>query len=660
MAQIITATAESTEGRVKLVATGGTVGDAFYVVRQDAQGSNLIRETTGDGVTWQVDPAATKKNLFKNPDTEFQTIAFMEIRRNYATNPRFRLPASNIAAGWSAYSSGTVTGTRVNDGSNGQFINTTSIAAAAKFGIVSGTRTFTATTRRVAVSLSVVNGTVEGVASANTIPAKIQVDFKLGATVVNTQTVTLPNWNSIQTIAYTGGASIDGVVTTVYLENTTGATVTAAQKLQPVAEMIEITTLARPMFHGSMPAEEDGEVTYAWVGTTDASASIQRRPGVNLCPPYASSLVYSSIEHGVREMAIMANGVGVSSYTTLDGGSGAIQIGMAAGKTYTVICKMRLDYALSGTQFSNGRRIAAITKVGAAASVTTYSNQAPNAAGTYDLAVTFDVPVGASDAYVLVYNGSAQEGDTVWVDKIAVVEGTWTGGWFDGYSENASWDGTANNSTSTLITAALPITMYDYEARQGFTTTYTITNELGVPDASSIVDIPQWGTWLKDPFRPFLNTRVLWHADSEYLREARREKLWARGAQFPVFHSDKRSKPRGTVIVGVETTDQAKELTSLLDAADTIMIDVDSKFGVPVRYVSVGDITGARVTSDPSAALSWEARYFQLQVDEVAMPIGAPVNQNLTYDQLAANFGSYISIPASVATYDDLAAGNWS
>jgi hypothetical protein len=89
------------------------------------------------------------------------------------------------------------------------------------------------------------------------------------------------------------------------------------------------------------------------------------------------------------------------------------------------------------------------------------------------------------------------------------------------------------------------------------------------------------------------------------------------------------------------------------------MIDVDSSFGVPVRYVSVGDVTGTRVGPN-NAGLSWEARYFTLQVDEVAMPIGAPVNQNLTYDQLAANFGSYIAIPASVATYDDLAAGNWS
>jgi len=656
MVQVITATAEPDFGRVKLVASGGTTGDAFYVVRQDSQGSNLIRDTTGDGVTWQADPAATLKNLFKNP--AFKTTAgYTTCRTNYALNPNFALPTSNIAAQWSAYSSGTVTGTRTNDGTNGQYIRTTSINAGAKYGIVSTSQSFTATTRRVLVAMDAINGTVEGVASLNTCAAKMQVEFRLSTTVVATQTVTLANWSAVTSTAYTGGSSIDNVVVTFYLENTTGSTITATQTLRPLQMLIEVTDRANTPFSGYSDPADDGWLTYAWTGTVNASTSIARRPAMSLCPSYSSSLVYQTSISNNTKLAIEANGASNQSYTTLDGGSGALRLGFVQGQTYTIIAQCTIPQVTTGAQNTLARRIAVVTKIGANPSVTVSSSAAPNVVGTYDVSLTFTVPAGATEAYAFLYNGSPTEGEIVIWDNVVVVAGTYTGGYFDGNSANASWDGTPDNSTSTQINAALSITMYDYEARQGFTATYAITNDVGIPGAYSAVDIPNWGTWLKDPFRPFMNCRVLWNADSEYIREARREKLWARGAKFPVFHSDKRSAPRGSIVVATETTVDATKLTSMLDGAETIMIDVDSRFGVPVRYVSVGDVTGARA-GQADSALSWEARLWTLQIDEVAMPIGAPITQNRSYDQIAAQYGSYIAIPASVPSYDALAAGS--
>jgi hypothetical protein len=156
-----------------------------------------------------------------------------------------------------------------------------------------------------------------------------------------------------------------------------------------------------------------------------------------------------------------------------------------------------------------------------------------------------------------------------------------------------------------------------------------------------------------------MNVKVLWNGDSNYTRRSDRVLLRPKGAKFPVAQWDRRSAPEGTVRVAVETSELARSIVSLLDSAGVIMIDVSEEFGVPIRYVSVGDIDGMRVGA-PDKDLSWQARYFDLPCVEVAAPVGAPVGQQITYDSVAAQFGSYLSIPVSVATYNDLAAGDWS
>lgn len=659
MAQIITATAEPDAGRVRILATGGTPGDGFYVVRKDQQGSNLIRETTGDGVVWQPDPASAVKNLFQNPGARKLSGSYQEVRRNWATNPNFKNPTSGIAGGWTAYSTGTVTGTRTNNGSTGQFLNTSSINVGARWGIQS-TQTFTATTRRVFLRMLITNGTIDTWASMNVTSAKVEVDFKLGATVVQTKSVTLANWNNDVQLDYTGGSSVDSVVIRVFLENNTAGTVTAPQRLQPIEELLEITSLLQDHFYGGQPADDNGALEYVWNGTADNSTTTARRKQPSRLPASADARVYTGLtgtNGNKRTVVVDPSGASNATYVSLDGDSGALRSGMLANKTYTVKATIIVGAAQTGTLHANARKIVANTKVGAAAVVSTASAAGPASNGTANLSVTFTVPAGATEAYVQLWNGSGTEGETVaWTD-IMITEGAYAGPFIDGTTPNATWDGLVDDSTSTIINAALPITMYDYEARQGYNATYTITNEVGVPDASYTVSLPKWGTWLKDPFRPFKNVKLLWHGDSEYIRSARRERLHARGAKFPVFHSDVRSAPAGTVMVATETEDEARALTSMLDKADTIMIDVDSDFGVPVRYVSVGDIAGRRASSEETTSLTWEARIWTLQIDEVEMPIGAPVNQGYSYDQLASQFGSYVAIPATVATYDDLAAG---
>lgn len=200
--------------------------------------------------------------------------------------------------------------------------------------------------------------------------------------------------------------------------------------------------------------------------------------------------------------------------------------------------------------------------------------------------------------------------------------------------------------------------IYDYEARQGFSTNYILTSADGIAVANTTIMIPKWGTWIKNPGKPFMNVKCLWNEDSEYVRKTRRDLIYVRGAKFPVAHTDRRVAPSGMIRLATETTSQAKALTSLLDDGAVVMIDVDPDFGVPVRYVSVGDVTGSRAGAS-DRGLTWEARLWTMQIDETSAPIGLPAGQTLTYESIPAAFDSYISLAASVLTYDDLAAGVW-
>jgi hypothetical protein len=200
--------------------------------------------------------------------------------------------------------------------------------------------------------------------------------------------------------------------------------------------------------------------------------------------------------------------------------------------------------------------------------------------------------------------------------------------------------------------------IYDYEARQGLWTTYVLSDANGVQMAGTFLLVPSWGTWIKSPSAPQLNLKCFWGADSAYALKSRREVMFPLGAKYPVVHSDKRLAPTGVVRLVTETADDAVSMNSILDKGGILMLDVALKYGVPVRYVSVGDVSRQRA-GDADRDLGWEARLWDMQVDEVLAPLGLPGSSALTYDDIPLAFDSYISLAASVQTYDDLAAGNW-
>lgn len=403
-------------------------------------------------------------------------------------------------------------------------------------------------------------------------------------------------------------------------------------------------------FDGS--TADTADLDYSWVGTPDASASVMK----GKIPTGAvsnASIIYSSIDRLPAGMASFARfevtAVGAQGFSAAD----LPAAGTSPSGPKTWLANVRSSKALSVQprwRTAAGATVNAGPVVALAAGVWTEIRY-------YDAAAPAD-----SGISILLVNGpDMAAGDDFDIAQHAVINGNWTGDWFDGSSEDPAyngWNGTPNASTSYLNTAALPITVYDYEARQGLETGYALTSDMGIIGDFITITVPNWGSWLKDPFRPFMNVKILWNGDSAYTRKSDRVLLRPKGAKFPVPQWDKRSAPSGTVRIATETNDDSRALTSLLDAAGVIMIDVPEEYGVPVRYVSVGDVTGSRV-GEADRDLTWEARYFDLEVDEIDVPVGEPVGQAITYESVGNYFGSYLALAASVETYDELAAGTW-
>lgn len=220
-------------------------------------------------------------------------------------------------------------------------------------------------------------------------------------------------------------------------------------------------------FDGS--TSPDSDLTPASTGTANASPSILRGAGVadTVAANCAGVSSTSWVKSGARSLRLIpTNAANVDSYANLGGGAGGLRHGMQAGKTYTALATSRLSAPRAGAATV---RIMVFHRAGGTGSYTYLSSTpAPNTAGELEHRVTFTLPVGTTEAWVRLTNGVALGGGDVWWDNLALVEGEYTGPYFDGRSRDllyrkqlasGSWVGTPDASTSKLwFSASLPET----------------------------------------------------------------------------------------------------------------------------------------------------------------------------------------------------------
>lgn len=196
-------------------------------------------------------------------------------------------------------------------------------------------------------------------------------------------------------------------------------------------------------------------------------------------------------------------------------------------------------------------------------------------------------------------------------------------------------------------------TVYDYEPRQGDLTDYLVTSVDGLVLDDVTVTIPAWGTWLKSPGRPYLNTRCYFGAVSPVDRAGRRVLVAVEGAQNPVALTSRRTAPAGGLTLQTLTADQSSAVTALLDDGQTVMVDTAPGWMVPFRYVSVGGYSEARAYGGGELGLDRIVRTHELSgVAAVSSPEGVSEALGVkTYAQIGTDYGSYAALAADNATY---------
>lgn len=216
------------------------------------------------------------------------------------------------------------------------------------------------------------------------------------------------------------------------------------------AAQLEASPTASEYFDGSLAASRD--FFYTWSGTAHNSTSLQQAITPASVPQFGGRFTIQSGEwasSGSKSLRI------IPTNTAQDSGNGAIiypATSLVSGKTYTVKAKLRLTAPQTGTLDSRARSIF----VGAA-SATFQSEQAPNTAGVHDVSLTFEYG-GAGD--IRLANGAPAGGGDVWWDDIIILEGTYTGSFFDGDTLDSAeteyvWDGKTGLSTSRTVSTGL-------------------------------------------------------------------------------------------------------------------------------------------------------------------------------------------------------------
>lgn len=219
-----------------------------------------------------------------------------------------------------------------------------------------------------------------------------------------------------------------------------------------------------PFFDGNTANTSD--FTYVWGGLPNASISVQQ--GISV---FDSTSVQSYENFAVQssEWSTTSGGKSIrviprlttsnNTWVAPGGDANAFRLGMAAGKTYTVMVKVRIAAPQTGALNSVARGLRVLREGWASFA----SASAPNIAGVHDIRLTFTVPTDATMAYIRLYNGAAANGGDVWFDDFLLVEGTYNGPYFDGSRPSVqnlapnpsfetgvtSWNSAANATVTT-------------------------------------------------------------------------------------------------------------------------------------------------------------------------------------------------------------------
>jgi hypothetical protein len=461
--------------------------------------------------------------------------------------------------------------------------------------------------------------------------------------------------------------------------------------LDVTAVLAEYATVVMPFFDGTTPLSgtELGEGFFrSWTGSNDGSTSYTKLqspvgPFTPYSPVYTAGgrVQYATDQYGMRQWArqtVPADGIlafGFSGNVTSTAGEnwvGRFQV-RQIGATQPVNMYARLGaYSGAGASLATG-------PVGASVDI-------PADGSWVDvIAPSITTPASTGTVRFLVYAGdkTLPAGTTVEYRHVLLEHGTGQPGpYFDGNTLGYQWDGTPDNSTSSIkpaTTATIvrvntsdgtvlavrggdPATLagggwvgQDYEVPldDPFYYRASSTDVPGLELLSPTYTVVGDGrTLLKHPGRPALNQVVHVATAPSVSRPVAQGVFDVLGRPTPVAVSMRRSAPRGELQLTTYTEDERQALLLLLEDGTPLYLQAPADYGVGNVYVSIGDVTEGRMAG---TGFTPERRW-SLPFVVVDRPTGDALAVGNTWADVLADYGSWDELRAA-GTWADVLEG---
>ena len=158
--------------------------------------------------------------------------------------------------------------------------------------------------------------------------------------------------------------------------------------------------------------------------------------------------------------------------------------------------------------------------------------------------------------------------------------------------------------------------------------------------------------WLKDPGNPQRNTKVVVSKAPDWSRPIDQASFVVRGRRNKVVLSGVRQGMEGDLAIWTRSDEERKALHLLLDSGNTLLWQAVPGMGVDDMYVSVAQITEARVGN--LAQEQWRA--WTLPLTEADMPVTTAVNgaKGRTCQDIVTEFATCADLLTVYATCEDL------
>lgn len=194
--------------------------------------------------------------------------------------------------------------------------------------------------------------------------------------------------------------------------------------------------------------------------------------------------------------------------------------------------------------------------------------------------------------------------------------------------------------------------MYDYEAPYGLGVTYTTAEDPATVSSQVVVDEAR--VWLIHPGVPELSQPITVAEFGPRVRRAERGVFWPMGRKYPIVVSDgQRKAPEFALSVFTATPGEMVALEALCDDVGALLLNVpvSKGFGVGAEYVSVGDLTEARLgrfAGEPG-------RFWDLSCQVIDRPTGGSAAERTFADLLS--FATFGDLQAAYDTFQDVLSG---